>query len=98
MQSTGSSGGGYGTEAIGTGAIGSEGTAMWDGNLLAGPLSEIFAVDITTAVGRCRGCGSSSTIASTVRSPGSSVGVPDATTCSCGSSVRLTLCGSTWVA
>jgi uncharacterized protein DUF6510 len=63
MQSTGSSGGGYGTEAIGTGAIGSEGTAMWDGNLLAGPLSEIFAVDITTAVGRCRGCGSSSTIA-----------------------------------
>ena len=39
------------------------GTAAWDGNLLAGPLSEVFAVDVTTAVGRCRGCGSSSMIA-----------------------------------
>jgi hypothetical protein len=37
--------------------------AMWDGNLLAGPLSEVFAVDVTTAVGRCRGCGRSSVVA-----------------------------------
>ncbi|MDG4766341.1 DUF6510 family protein [Solwaraspora sp. WMMD406] len=28
-----------------------------DGNALAGPLTEIFAVDVTTAVGRCAGCG-----------------------------------------
>jgi hypothetical protein len=28
-----------------------------DGNALAGPLREIFAVDMTTAVGRCVGCG-----------------------------------------
>jgi len=28
-----------------------------DGNALAGPLREIFAVDVTTAVGRCAGCG-----------------------------------------
>src|SRR4029450_2804781 len=28
-----------------------------DGNALAGPLGEIFAVDITVARGRCAGCG-----------------------------------------
>ncbi|GAA0382101.1 DUF6510 family protein [Microbispora corallina] len=28
-----------------------------DGNALAGPLREIFAVDMTAAVGRCAGCG-----------------------------------------
>jgi hypothetical protein len=28
-----------------------------DGNALGGPLAEIFAVDVTTAIGRCVGCG-----------------------------------------
>jgi hypothetical protein len=28
-----------------------------DGNALAGPLGEIFAVDVTVARGRCAGCG-----------------------------------------
>jgi hypothetical protein len=28
-----------------------------DGNALAGPLAEIFAMDVTTAIGRCAGCG-----------------------------------------
>ena len=28
-----------------------------DGNALAGPLQEIFAVDLTSAVGRCAQCG-----------------------------------------
>jgi hypothetical protein len=28
-----------------------------DGNALAGPLGEIFAVDITAAIGRCVACG-----------------------------------------
>jgi hypothetical protein len=28
-----------------------------DGNLLAGPLREVFAVDVTTATGRCASCG-----------------------------------------
>jgi hypothetical protein len=28
-----------------------------DGNTLAGPLREIFAADITAAIGRCAGCG-----------------------------------------
>jgi len=28
-----------------------------DGNVLAGPLREIFAVDVTAAVGRCVSCG-----------------------------------------
>jgi Zn finger protein HypA/HybF involved in hydrogenase expression len=31
--------------------------AYTDGNALAGPLAEIFAVDITTVRGRCAGCG-----------------------------------------
>ncbi|MCP9951783.1 DUF6510 family protein [Actinomadura madurae] len=28
-----------------------------DGNALAGPLGEVFAVDVTAAVGRCANCG-----------------------------------------
>jgi len=28
-----------------------------DGNALAGPLSEVFAVDVASAVGCCTGCG-----------------------------------------
>ena len=28
-----------------------------DGNVLAGPMREIFAVDVTAATGRCVGCG-----------------------------------------
>ena len=35
----------------------------YDGNALAGPLSEVFAVDVTTAVARCRGCGRSAPVA-----------------------------------
>ena len=31
--------------------------ATYDGNVLAGPLAEVFAVEVTTAVARCRGCG-----------------------------------------
>jgi hypothetical protein len=37
--------------------------AYQDGNALAGPLSEIFAVDVTAAVGRCSGCGSTGPVA-----------------------------------
>jgi Family of unknown function (DUF6510) len=37
--------------------------AAYDGNMLAGPLSEVFAVEVTTAVGRCQGCGTSSELA-----------------------------------
>jgi hypothetical protein len=37
--------------------------AAYDGNTLAGPLSEVFAVEVTTAFGRCRGCGTSSQLA-----------------------------------
>ena len=28
-----------------------------DGNALAGPLAEFFSFDVTTATGRCNGCG-----------------------------------------
>jgi hypothetical protein len=37
--------------------------APYDGNTMAGPLSEVFAVEVTTAVGLCRGCGTSSPLA-----------------------------------
>lgn len=35
-----------------------------DGNALAGPLSELFAVDVTAATGRCVNCGRTGPIAS----------------------------------
>lgn len=34
-----------------------------DGNSLAGPLSELFAADLTTATARCLGCGDVSELA-----------------------------------
>ncbi|MDF2706210.1 DUF6510 family protein [Nonomuraea muscovyensis] len=34
-----------------------------DGNALAGPLSEIFATDVTAATGRCANCGLAGPIA-----------------------------------
>ena len=36
-----------------------------DGNALAGTLGEVFAVDVTTAMGRCDGCGAESVMAET---------------------------------
>jgi len=35
-----------------------------DGNVLAGPLSELFSVDMTVAVGKCIGCGDEAVLAS----------------------------------
>jgi len=37
-----------------------------DGNVLAGPLGEIFAVDVTVSVSRCGGCGQEGTVAQLV--------------------------------
>ena len=37
--------------------------ATYDGNMLAGPLSDVFAVEVTTATACCRGCGRRSTVA-----------------------------------
>jgi len=34
-----------------------------DGNALAGPLSELFAVDVTAAISRCAHCGSTGPVA-----------------------------------
>ncbi|MEA5455847.1 DUF6510 family protein [Sinomonas sp. JGH33] len=34
-----------------------------DGNALAGPLSEVFSIDITAALGTCSGCGAEGAIA-----------------------------------
>ncbi|HUK70945.1 MAG TPA: DUF6510 family protein [Streptosporangiaceae bacterium] len=47
--------------------------AHLDGNALAGPLSEIFAVDLTVAAGRCANCGRTGPVAALhvyVRAPG----------------------------
>jgi hypothetical protein len=44
-----------------------------DGNAAAGALSELFAVDITAAIGRCAGCGQTGVFADTrlyVNAPG----------------------------
>ena len=43
-----------------------ETSGPYDGNALAGPLSEVFALEVTAAVARCRGCGLSSTVAALV--------------------------------
>ena len=50
-----------------------------DGNALAGPLAEVFAFDITSAIGRCLGCGASEMIGETMvysASPGYVVRCP----------------------
>ncbi len=39
-------------------------TNFVDGNVLAGPLREIFAVELTAATGRCASCGRVDTVAS----------------------------------
>ena len=44
-----------------------------DGNALAGPLREVFAVDLTAATGRCTGCrqaGAVATLRVSARAPG----------------------------
>jgi hypothetical protein len=38
----------------------------YDGNALAGPLSEVFALEVTAAVARCGGCGRISPVAALV--------------------------------
>jgi DNA-directed RNA polymerase subunit RPC12/RpoP len=51
-----------------------------DGNALAGPLSELFAVDVTAAVGRCVNCGRTGPIATLRvygRAPGMVARCPD---------------------
>jgi hypothetical protein len=37
--------------------------ARYDGNALAGALSEVFTAEVTTGVVRCRSCGRSSVVA-----------------------------------
>jgi len=37
-----------------------------DGNVLAGPLADIFNADMTTAISRCAGCGDSSPLATAI--------------------------------
>ena len=38
----------------------------YDGNMLAGPLSEVFTPDVTTALTRCGGCGHTAALAELV--------------------------------
>ena len=40
------------------------GSNLWsDGNAIAGPLHDVFRVDLTTAIGRCTQCGRSAPMA-----------------------------------
>ncbi|WP_214326378.1 DUF6510 family protein [Nonomuraea sediminis] len=39
-------------------------TDYLDGNALAGPLAEIFAVDVSAAIGQCASCGLAGPVAS----------------------------------
>ena len=51
-----------------------------DGNALAGPLRELFAVDVTTAIGQCAHCRSSGPLARTrvyTNAPGLVARCPD---------------------
>jgi len=41
----------------------SESPSFLDGNAAAGPLREIFAVDLTAATGQCAGCGNRAVLA-----------------------------------
>jgi hypothetical protein len=41
----------------------SESQSFLDGNAAAGPLREIFAVDLTASTGRCAGCGNTAVLA-----------------------------------
>lgn len=41
-------------------------TEHLDGNVLAGPLSEVFRDDMTTATGRCASCGDVSVLAEAI--------------------------------
>jgi hypothetical protein len=38
---------------------------MLDGNAVAGLLQEVFAVEMTTAIGTCRGCGGTMAVGAT---------------------------------
>jgi Family of unknown function (DUF6510) len=37
--------------------------ATYDGNIMAGPMAEVFAVEVTAAIARCAGCGRSTVVA-----------------------------------
>ena len=37
--------------------------ATYDGNILAGPLAEVFDMEVTSAIARCAGCGRSTVVA-----------------------------------
>ncbi|HEY5222161.1 MAG TPA: DUF6510 family protein [Microbacteriaceae bacterium] len=42
------------------------GSSVLDGNVLAGPLAELFAFDVTTARERCASCGDVEALASAI--------------------------------
>ena len=63
---------GTGLDGAGLDGAGLDGTEL-DGNALAGPLREVFAVELTAARGTCAGCGRSGPLAEArvyARAPG----------------------------
>ena len=59
-----------------------------DGNAAAGVLAEVFAMDVTAAIGQCAGCGQQSPLGATVaylQAPGWCCAAAGATWCWCAS-------------
>ena len=52
-----------------------------DGNSLAGPLAEFFAFDVTMAVARCEGCGTTAELARAMVYPSGAGTVVRCSTC-----------------
>ena len=55
---------------------------MLDGNAIAGLLGEIFAMEMTSAIGKCAGCGATNQIGRVhvyMNAPGAVVRCPDCT-------------------
>src|SRR5689334_3534274 len=56
---------GYAPSGSADNGTGGRMTTFVDGNEMAGPLRELFAMDVTMARGRCAGCGLTSEVAET---------------------------------
>jgi uncharacterized protein DUF6510 len=72
--------------------------ATYDGNILAGPLAEVFDMEVTSAIARCAGCGRSTlwpSSPSTDQIQGWWLAARDAVTPCCDSRAHPPLCGST---
>jgi hypothetical protein len=56
-------------------------TSTVDGNVLAGPLADLFGEDVTLLVGTCGGCGAATSLAETVVEIDESAAIARCRTC-----------------